>query len=129
MKKLIFGILAILLLSVLSVFSAPCYADITITIKNESGLNISVFIDSVDHGLNKFGSQTIFEGHLKSDESIAVLVPYNNPPHRYIFSTLYKGDKGNAIFYNIEIAYINPSITNYIFLIKDKEEIQHKEGK
>ena len=108
MKKL-FLIITILL------FCSTCYANVSITIKNESGLTIAAFIDSVDHGLNKYGSLTMYEGTLKPDEQVCVEFKQNLPPHRYIFSILYQKD------YILEVVRL-PG-TKYIFLIKSKYEI------
>jgi hypothetical protein len=96
----------LLVLTVLLFFST-CYANVSITIKNESGVTISAFIDSVDHGLNKFGSLTMYDGILQPDEQVKIEFEKNLPPHRYIFSIMYNKN------YNLEIVKLTG--TSYIF--------------
>ena len=108
MKKLLLSIIILL-------FCSTCYANVSVTIKNESGLTIAAFIDSVDHGLNKYGSLTMYDGILKPDEQVCVEFEQNLPPHRYIFSVMYQR------YYTIDVVRL-PG-TKYIFLIKSKDEI------
>ncbi len=116
MKKLIVVLLLIL-------FTSVGYADdrFTITIVNDSNYHVFAFVDSVDHGLDQFGSETIFEGELDSKQSIDINdIKHNKKPHRYILSVLCRTD---FVSYYFEIVNIRPDVKHCFFIIKDRDKI------